>query len=133
MGMKENTLLSILVCVFEASATILTFVRSIQALSYGGGSLALKKHTLDYLIVEQGVLYFGYAINNRCISSLNERAFGVKTCLCVHCWRDGVELRTSRSGIISLSSAHADAAVTFPLQKAAVCWIYSPLLIRNLF
>ncbi|KAM5532456.1 hypothetical protein V8D89_013872 [Ganoderma adspersum] len=47
------------VCVFEASATILTFVRSIQALSFGGGSMALKKHTLDYLIVEQGVLYFG--------------------------------------------------------------------------
>ncbi|PIL30789.1 hypothetical protein GSI_06957 [Ganoderma sinense ZZ0214-1] len=29
------------------------------ALSFGGGPIALKKHTLDYLIVEQGVLYFG--------------------------------------------------------------------------
>ncbi|KAH9935206.1 uncharacterized protein BXZ73DRAFT_100593 [Epithele typhae] len=54
-----NTLLSILVCVFEATATILTFVRSIQALRFGGGAIALKRHTLDYLIVEQGVLYFG--------------------------------------------------------------------------
>ncbi|KAI0739118.1 hypothetical protein C8Q80DRAFT_1275287 [Daedaleopsis nitida] len=56
----ENTLLSVLVCVFEASATILTFLRSIQALRLGGGSVALKKHTLDYLIIEQGVLYFGF-------------------------------------------------------------------------
>ncbi|KAI0788238.1 hypothetical protein C8Q74DRAFT_1366994 [Fomes fomentarius] len=55
----ENTLLSILVCVFEASATLLTFFRSMQALKFGGGPLALRKHTLDYLIVEQGVLYFG--------------------------------------------------------------------------
>ena len=57
--MAENTLLSILVCVFEWSATALTFARSMQALRFGGGPLALKRHTLDYLVVEQGVLYFG--------------------------------------------------------------------------
>ncbi|KAI0316260.1 hypothetical protein OF83DRAFT_1173076 [Amylostereum chailletii] len=53
-----NTLLSILVCVFEASATILTLLRSIQALRFGGGAVNVKKHTFSYLVVEQGILYF---------------------------------------------------------------------------
>lgn len=57
-----NTLLSILVCVFETSATVLTFARSIRALHCAGGSLALRKHTLDYIIIEQSFLYFGYAL-----------------------------------------------------------------------
>jgi hypothetical protein len=60
---RVNTLLSICVCVFEAGATILTLLRSVQALRFGGGAFALrrnKKHTFNYLVVEQGVLYFAY-------------------------------------------------------------------------
>ena len=61
--MAENTLLSVLICVFEASATVLTFARSMQALQFGGGTPALKRHSLEYLILEQGVLYFGCVLD----------------------------------------------------------------------
>ncbi|KAI0339573.1 hypothetical protein BDW22DRAFT_1361121 [Trametopsis cervina] len=53
-----NTLLSILVCVFEFSSTILTTIRCIQAVK-AAGSVESQKNTFTYLILEQGVLYFG--------------------------------------------------------------------------
>lgn len=53
-----NTLLSILVCVFESIATALTVFRSVQALRAQGQSRN-KKNTFHYLVLEQGVLYFG--------------------------------------------------------------------------
>ena len=34
-----------------------------QALRFGGGSIALKKHTLNYLMMEQGILYFGQVLS----------------------------------------------------------------------
>lgn len=51
---RANTLLSILVCVFEALAALFTLFRSIQALRFGGSALAAKRHTFSYLVVEQG-------------------------------------------------------------------------------
>jgi len=54
-----NTLLSILVCVFESSAALFTLARSIQALRFGNSTVATKKHTFHYLVTEQGVFYFG--------------------------------------------------------------------------
>ncbi|KAI0759360.1 hypothetical protein BC629DRAFT_1657167 [Irpex lacteus] len=48
-----NTLLSILVCVFESFATILTTVRCVQAVK-AAGSLRSQKHTITVTILEQG-------------------------------------------------------------------------------
>ncbi|VDB87095.1 unnamed protein product [Peniophora sp. CBMAI 1063] len=53
-----NTLLSILVCVFEGSVALSTLVRSIQALRFGGSPISAKRHTFNYLVAEQGILYF---------------------------------------------------------------------------
>ncbi|KAI0692515.1 hypothetical protein BC835DRAFT_51760 [Cytidiella melzeri] len=53
-----NTLLSILVCVFEFSATVLTTFRCVQSVK-ASGSLRSQRNTLTVRILEQGVLYFG--------------------------------------------------------------------------
>ncbi|KZV72535.1 hypothetical protein PENSPDRAFT_628571 [Peniophora sp. CONT] len=53
-----NTLLSILVCAFEALAALFTLFRSIQALRFGGSPISTKRHTFSYLVAEQGILYF---------------------------------------------------------------------------
>ncbi|VDB87096.1 unnamed protein product [Peniophora sp. CBMAI 1063] len=53
-----NTLLSILVCVFESLAALLTLFRSIQALRFGASPVSAKRHTFNYLVAEQGILYF---------------------------------------------------------------------------
>ncbi|KZV72536.1 hypothetical protein PENSPDRAFT_352777 [Peniophora sp. CONT] len=53
-----NTLLSILVCVFEALATLSTLFRSVQALRFGGSPISARRHTFNYLVAEQGILYF---------------------------------------------------------------------------
>ncbi|EIM84430.1 uncharacterized protein STEHIDRAFT_159103 [Stereum hirsutum FP-91666 SS1] len=55
-----NTLLSILVCVFEFLSTGLTLFRCIQSLRAGGPHKS-QKGTFHYVIAEQGILYFGYA------------------------------------------------------------------------
>ena len=51
---------------------MLTLFRCLQALKFGGGPLALRKNTLDYLIAEQGVLYFG-CVN---VSTYIQRLYG---------------------------------------------------------
>ncbi|THH12652.1 hypothetical protein EW146_g7495 [Bondarzewia mesenterica] len=48
-----NTLLSILVCVFESLATALTIFRSVQALQARGNSLH-RKYSFHYFLLEQG-------------------------------------------------------------------------------
>ncbi|VDB87094.1 unnamed protein product [Peniophora sp. CBMAI 1063] len=53
-----NTLLSILVCIFESLAALLTFLRSLQALRFGGTPITMKRHTFNYLVAEQSTLYF---------------------------------------------------------------------------
>ena len=51
-----NTTLSIMVCVFEASATLLTLLRSVKALRTGvDKSISSKRHTLYYLVIQQSV------------------------------------------------------------------------------
>ncbi|KAI0034815.1 hypothetical protein K488DRAFT_83655 [Vararia minispora EC-137] len=55
---QSNTLLTVLACIFEASATLLSFVRSVQALRFVGGIPEITKHTLLYLMAEQGIIYF---------------------------------------------------------------------------
>ncbi|TFY65708.1 hypothetical protein EVG20_g5380 [Dentipellis fragilis] len=52
-----NTLLSILVCTFESTATALTIFRSVQALRVRAPGKA-RKSSFSYLVLEQGVLYF---------------------------------------------------------------------------
>jgi len=52
-----NKLLSILVCVFEFTATVLTTVRCIQAMKMQE-SIRSQKNTLWYIIFEEGLLYF---------------------------------------------------------------------------
>ncbi|KZV72534.1 hypothetical protein PENSPDRAFT_750829 [Peniophora sp. CONT] len=53
-----NTLLSILVCIFESLAALMTLLRSIQALRFGGTPIMMKRHTFNYLVAEQSTLYF---------------------------------------------------------------------------
>ncbi|KAG7098066.1 hypothetical protein E1B28_000040 [Marasmius oreades] len=55
--MEANTLLSILMVVFEYSSAILTIIRSIQAFR-AGGPWRNQKSGFLYLIFEQGVFYF---------------------------------------------------------------------------
>ncbi|EIM84426.1 uncharacterized protein STEHIDRAFT_132770 [Stereum hirsutum FP-91666 SS1] len=49
-----NTLLSILVCVFEFTSASLTLFRSIQALSVRGICRRERKRTFNFLVLEQG-------------------------------------------------------------------------------
>ncbi|KAI0692516.1 hypothetical protein BC835DRAFT_51765 [Cytidiella melzeri] len=55
---SANTLLSILMCVFEFFTTVLTTFRCVQAVK-AAGSLRSQRNTLTVMILEQGVLYFG--------------------------------------------------------------------------
>ncbi|KAI0034807.1 hypothetical protein K488DRAFT_83649 [Vararia minispora EC-137] len=72
-----NTLLSVLVCAFEASATLLTLVRTLQTLHSASGAFETIKNTVTYLVAEQGILYFAF-VSLFTVSStvLNFRASG---------------------------------------------------------
>ncbi|KAL0570699.1 hypothetical protein V5O48_011262 [Marasmius crinis-equi] len=54
---SANTLLSILMVVFEFSSAILTFIRSVQTFRSGGG-WKNQRSGLVFLIFRQGVFYF---------------------------------------------------------------------------
>ncbi|KAA1472967.1 hypothetical protein DENSPDRAFT_748224, partial [Dentipellis sp. KUC8613] len=55
MYVPSNTLLSILVCIFESTATALTIFRSVQALRVRAPGKA-RKSSFSYLVLEQGTI-----------------------------------------------------------------------------
>ncbi|ETW79851.1 hypothetical protein HETIRDRAFT_322849 [Heterobasidion irregulare TC 32-1] len=66
-----NTLLSILICVLESVAAIFTVIRSFQANRVRGKG-KLRNHTLHYLLLEQGVLYFWWISRHIRVSLYDE-------------------------------------------------------------